>query len=333
MPDRTDQRDGFSVAASLTGFEYVQEDGVLGSSVPEKALPYTMNQKDGVVGCWRAHANIWEAMIHNDLQTVLVFEGDAGWDVGLRAQLLELARGTRYVTNEHDKNTFSPYGDDWDMLWIGHCGAGPAPWTDRRYVIPYDPTVTPHGARIAFGKPNMSRWESGENGDNTTRVIFPAFGGTCTQSYAMSLRGARKALYRLSMSPNNMAVDIGLRSICKDKAFGFKCIAPFPTIVGWYRPAGNSSSHSDIQEYSSINEVGLANGLMFSTRVNIERLLKGEKVFQSSFPEVTGEEMDIGEITSAVGYGMTVPIDPRYQHLDNSELQAIPWDTDEGAIE
>ena len=290
-----------------------------------------MDVKDNVLGCWRAHANLWESMVYNDITSALVFEGDTDWDVGIRAQMLELARGSRYVLNEQDKDTISPYGDDWDLLWTGHCGAGPAPWTDRRYVIPFDPTVVPPAARIAFGTPDMSRWEDKDG--NHTRIIYPAFAGTCTASYAISLRGARKALYKLSMQPNSYAVNIGLRTLCQDKDFGFRCVAPYPSIVGWYRPAGNSSQYSDIEAYDGITEVGQANGLMFSTRVNIDRLLKGETSFKSSFPDVAGDEMDISEITSAVGHYETVPLNPSYRDLSNEELKHIPWDSKEGAVE
>ena len=174
---------------------------------------------------------------------------------------------------------------------------------------------------------------AGKQPEQTSRVIYPAYGGTCTASYAISLRGARKALYRLSMQPNNHPVDLGLRTLCQDKDFGFKCVAPFPTIVGMYRPAGNSSSHSDIETYDGIAEEGTANGLMFSTRMNIDRLLKSETTFKSSFPDVTGEEMSIEDITSAVGHHEIVPLNPKYQDLSNEELKQIPWDSEEGAVE
>ena len=331
MPERSDQRDAFTVAASLSGMNYIQDDGVFGSSISDKARPHTMNVKDTVLGCWRAHLNIWEDMVHNDIATALVFEGDSDWDVGIRAQMLEFARGTRFVHDEQDQATLSPYGDDWDLLWIGHCGSGPAPWNLKRYVIPFDPTVVPPAARIAFGTPDMSHWEDRDG--NHTRVIYPAFAGTCTASYAISLRGARKALYRLSMQPNSYAVDLGLRSICQDKDFGFKCIAPYPTIVGLYRPAGNTSQYSDIENYDGIAEEGIANGLMFSTRMNIDRLLKGEMTFKSSFPDVTGDDMSIDEITSAVGHYETVQLNPKYQNMDNEELKQIPWDTKDGAVQ
>jgi hypothetical protein len=119
MPDRTDQRDGWTVAASLFGLDYIQTDGVDGSTIPTKARPYTMDQKDKQLGCWRAHLNIWEDMVHNHVSSVLIFEGDSDWDIGLRAQMLEFAKGSRYVAGEEETNTLSPYGDDWDLLWLG----------------------------------------------------------------------------------------------------------------------------------------------------------------------------------------------------------------------
>jgi hypothetical protein len=179
----------------------------------------------------------------------------------------------------------------------------------------------------------MSRWEEGKHGATTTRIIYPAFAGTCTASYAISLRGARKGLYKLSMTPNNYPMDIGIRSLCQDKGFGFKCVASWPTIVGTFRPAGNSSAWSDIESYSDIAEQGHADGLAFSTRMNIDRLLEGKRTFRSSYPDVTGEEMTLEEITSAVGYEDYVKLNAKYADLDNEELKQIPWDSKEGAIE
>lgn len=40
LPDRTDKRDAFAVQAALSGILYTHVDGVDGSSVLSKALPY-----------------------------------------------------------------------------------------------------------------------------------------------------------------------------------------------------------------------------------------------------------------------------------------------------
>ena len=119
LPGRTDRQDSFALAASLTGFTYNLTDGVDGSRVPTKALPYTMDVTAGETGCWRAHLNVWQKMVRDHTSTMLVFEDDAEWDIGLRAQLLEFAKGARFVLGDTGATAGAPYGDDWDLLWIG----------------------------------------------------------------------------------------------------------------------------------------------------------------------------------------------------------------------
>jgi hypothetical protein len=40
LPDRTDKQDAFAVQAALSGISYTHIEGVDGSTVPSKALPY-----------------------------------------------------------------------------------------------------------------------------------------------------------------------------------------------------------------------------------------------------------------------------------------------------
>jgi len=182
-------------------------DGVDGSKVPSKALPYTMNQSSKVIGCWRAHMNVLHDMVARKVQSKLIFEDDADWDVSLKTQLVQFAHGSRYISGTpQDIPTKSPYGDGWDLLWLGHCGTWVDPWDGRRFVIPNDPTVEPVEKRDNIGQPDMSPWE-GQNGDNSTRIVFSAYGGVCTAAYAISLKGAEKALYHMSMTAYNAPVD------------------------------------------------------------------------------------------------------------------------------
>jgi hypothetical protein len=60
MPDRTDKRDAFSLAASLTGIRFEWRDGVDGSKTNEKAVPdsWDRDKDNRTYGCWRAHMNI-----------------------------------------------------------------------------------------------------------------------------------------------------------------------------------------------------------------------------------------------------------------------------------
>src|SRR5439155_16291282 len=115
-----------------------------------------------------------------NVSSTLIMEDDADWDVALKYQLVQFAHGSRYLLNTSPLDSlFSPYGDGWDVLWLGHCGA----WTEesdmRRFVIPHDPTVPLPGDRKNVGGPDMSPWEAQPDTDNRTRIIFMSEGGCC----------------------------------------------------------------------------------------------------------------------------------------------------------
>jgi hypothetical protein len=95
--------------------------------------------------------------VRRNLSSALIFEDDADWDVRLRDQLRNFALSSRALTQPlagvepftyadatypHPSDTSpaslndfafdslpatvapasSPYGDEWDVLWLGHCG-------------------------------------------------------------------------------------------------------------------------------------------------------------------------------------------------------------------
>lgn len=210
--------------------------------------------------------------------------------------------------------------------FLGHCGTVPAPWNEKRWVIPQDPTVVPPENRLNVipGTADISRYEV--DGVHDTRVIAQAFGGICTTSYAISLDGARKALYRLSMQPYNSPIDLGLKDLCADKSFGFRCVAPYPQIVGTHYPPGNHSAWSDIADaVDIIEDRGQSWSVAFSTKLNLVRLLQGDVRFSNAFPKTSAQEMTIEEITRGVGHGEIAPVS-KYAASTDDELKQIQWE-------
>lgn len=254
------------------------------------------------------------SIIDRKVASAIIFEDDADWDVALKMQLVQFARGSRFLLNtpEH-KVPHSPYGDSWDLLWLGHCSTAVDPSDNRRFVIPKDPTVLPPEARTEFERPDMTHFESGPNGDNSTRIVHAQSWGSCTAAYAISLRGAEKVLHYESMLPFNATVDDGLGNLCRPKHPYFSCISPFPTLIGVSKPAGptNRWSDIDVQKVEYIEEKGHTDRIMFSTRQNIARLVQDETVFESQYPEVTGPEMDIKLIGGAVGHPEWIEVPPK----------------------
>lgn len=116
----------------------------------------------GSAKAWLAHLHLLEHVISLGLETVLIMEDDVDWDVDLRSRQMELVvNNVRNFTGvrSDDLLTISPYGDAWDVLWLGHCGAemrpvpsSPAPgWASFRCRISMPCVSTAPGA-IGYGK-------------------------------------------------------------------------------------------------------------------------------------------------------------------------------------
>jgi hypothetical protein len=110
-------------------------------------------------------------MIRENIATALIFEDDADWDVNIKAQLVEFARGTRYILEQETKSPVSPYGDGWDVLWLGNCGTKNREDKDQRYwVVHNDPTAIPQTLwQYARRQPNLT--PPALNG-TFTRVVY-----------------------------------------------------------------------------------------------------------------------------------------------------------------
>lgn len=80
-------------------------------------------------------------MLEHGIQSALILEDDADFDIYIREQLVDFASASRFLQSsaaprpergdsdlevpfEHIINAtseiVSPYGDSWDVLWLGH---------------------------------------------------------------------------------------------------------------------------------------------------------------------------------------------------------------------
>ena len=208
------------------------------------------------------------------ISTALVLEDDSDWDPAFKDQLADFATGSRYISGATTK-PHSPYGDDWDLLWLGHCSAQQDPADDRRFVIENDLTTPPGNHRLNFNEvPPMNKLGY----DNNTRIVFHANDGVCLYSYALSYRGAQKVLRWQNNVKKFHPIDIGIGNQCKNDA-NFKCIAVFPQLVDSHKSAGRQSRDSDIGSFDpkAIREKGFTWNIARSTRLNIDNLMANGK--------------------------------------------------------
>ena len=276
MPERMDKLDAMKLTASLTGFNFEVIPAVNGRKVSAKVLSKDFPEgenHDGQVGCWRSHLSIAHKIIENNLASAMILEDDADWDVALRSQLEHFALGSQSLLETSTKTVpFSPYGDGWDMIWLGHCASQPANDDWRRFLMKNDPTVTPpnHRANWAETPQDMSKY------DNSTRIIYFSKGGTCTYSYGLSYHGAQKLLKWLSMEIYGKAIDFGLHDMCSKPDRNFKCIGVFPQLVGEHKMAGGSSRDTDIGAGGTQSrKMGFSYNIVHSTRMNADALIDG----------------------------------------------------------
>lgn len=194
----------------------------------------------------------------------------------------------------------SPYGDDWDLLWLGQCAMRfPTPEhpliPKARIIKLDDPTVPEPRYMWSFTNP----FSLIQDYPPHTRAYHHAQEGVCTLSYAISQRGARKLLQEIALKDVSDAVDILLRFFC-DGEYGRKkgvCLTTQPGLVQHHRPPGPERANSDIGDHGDgWRERGMTDMVRWSVRLNAERVLEGETEMWEQFPD---SEPVVGELFEA----------------------------------
>ncbi|KAF7525021.1 hypothetical protein PCG10_005372 [Penicillium crustosum] len=121
------------------------------------------------------------------------------------------------------------------------------------------------------------------------------------------LWGAQRILAALSVNPSGLAeeIDIGAQfdvSLGRMCGNGYlRCFAPYPSITGGFHQAGPRAKSSDIHDETSEQEDFFSWGVMYSTMLNINRILKGERTVHATWGDVDVLDVIPGEITMGEG--------------------------------
>lgn len=265
-------------------------------------------------------------MVEDSLTSALILEDDADWDVRIKTQLQDFALSARALlqplaggprsfadpTFENPESTdgmmpadilfhqlpatlppaVSPYGDGWDVLWLGHCGTEfpntslPAPAASplraalsrrlpRGRVVHLGDDTVPANDHLHFlsdeDDPRLSY-------PAHTRITHHVLGSVCSLAYAVSQRGARRLLYELGVRKFDGAFDVMLRDTCDGSNARHRgvCLTVQPQLFNHHRPAGHASSYSDISEHpEKINELPHTEMIRWSARLNLWNSIQG----------------------------------------------------------
>ncbi|OAQ59068.2 glycosyltransferase family 25 protein [Pochonia chlamydosporia 170] len=259
-------------------------------------------------------------VVRRNLSSALIMEDDVDWDVRIRDQLHDFALSSRaliqplqrqYANLRHthsverspekllEMNFFdlpptlvpstSPYGDGWDLLWLGHCGmnfpsehSGIIP--KGRVVKKNDVSVPPKKDLWSFNQPFSLLDEYPPQ----TRVVHHSEMGVCALAYAVSQQGARKILREIALKPATDAIDILLRFYCEGTHGRTKqeCITVNPTLFSHHRTAGPMRHASNIGDHGDgYRQKALTDMIRLSVRLNAEVILNGSTAYIDQFPD------------------------------------------------
>lgn len=284
LPDRKDRRVPLEKAANATNITLTVLDAVRDEQIPKDKYPKGWvtdgdDHKVGEIGCLRSHVMTWEKIIEENISTALIMESDADWDVRIHDILPGVAKGAKQIADwpfpdaDHPKDIavdVSPYGDNWDILWIGHCGSHPD-GTGRIYQFK-DETVPPEDKEYTFaGKPRKEVHPEG------TRIVFEFQLTICTSAYAISQKGAVKLSKVLEHS--NLNIDVRMQQACNDEP-SLTCLGVWPQVIT-AAPSESNIKHPAAEQAPGTAVDGLDNGLtagpaiQYSSRRNADNLLKG----------------------------------------------------------
>ncbi|CAH0017999.1 unnamed protein product [Clonostachys rhizophaga] len=318
LPERTDRRDGIVLQAAFSDLEFEFIDGISGEKVADKAIPKTTEHDrldNGAIGCWRAHMNALQEVVRRNLGSALILEDDADWDVRIRQQLYDMALSSQALiqplagtTNSFADKTYrpppegppkgvpefpinrlpktvpatvTPYGDMWDLIWVGHCGMrmppADSPVPRGRVVSVNDESVPEKRYLWSLAPPFTLKDEYPDH----TRVVHHAQEGVCTLGYAVTQRGARALLQEVALKDVGDPVDILLRFYCEGGKGrrNHNCLAIQPALFNHHRTEGPRSAMSNIGSHEGWQDKPSTDMTRWSVRLNVERLLDGQEMW------------------------------------------------------
>lgn len=165
----------------------------------------------------------------------------------------------------------SPYGDNWDILWIGHCGSYPVRNSGRVYHFD-DPTVPPEDREFTFtGKSSQAQHLRG------TRAVFEFESTLCTSAYAISHKGAVKM--RKYLEESNLNIDVRMERLCNNEP-SLTCLGVWPLVMT-AAPSKSNIDHSNgaWAPGSNVEQpdrgVTAGPGIQYSARRNAEIIFGG----------------------------------------------------------
>lgn len=162
-------------------------------------------------------------------------------------------------------------------------GMEPKYWRDIAKAIPkghvahYNDSTVPEPHQIhVYDDQHHPRFRA--DFANHTRVVHHHMDGICSLAYAVTQAGARKLLLELAVRAFDDYFDIMLRNFCDSQGRGrhdrHVCLTVQPTLFDHF-----------ITAEGKVGGKGRSNNIRWSTKGNLETLVRGETDFEDQWPD------------------------------------------------
>jgi len=198
-----------------------------------------INVTDPLLEATREAAEAAEAAATTELKP---FESKRDMSTPKNIPNAKLDNGTDTSATPDYSSDTTPYGTDWDVLWLGHCGSLGYDDAQHRRPISYaDPTRVSDAQFSGWAREYFL--EAYIPPDH--RVVQESNMTICTFGYAVSRNGVRNVL-RHVMKGNSEAFDVALHAHCR--AGRLKCVTVNPTVFHHYEPSASHGYVSPVRE-------------------------------------------------------------------------------------
>jgi hypothetical protein len=236
------RRDHLEQAALVTGLELTipvqpiwTDEDVDTFKWPNKSESEVMT---GTVKAWLSHHVVLREFLESGQETALIFEDDIDWDIRLKTVQVPLAQRAARSLGKNAANVDSaaeyPWGapQDWDLLYLGHCGDylnmitrgvgvghhHPSDLEKLKHVLYEDPSMPNHTDL----HPYTSSFLTALTVPEQTRVLHQSVWPLCTFGYAITRHTAQRLLNDLAPPKEDItkhitAYDAAILTACRDK--------------------------------------------------------------------------------------------------------------------
>jgi hypothetical protein len=183
--------------------------------------------KHGSASAWVAHIDLLKFVIASGFESAFIVEDDVDWDVRIKDQVKLISDHIRNYTLV-PKSDPTPYGTDWDVLWLGHCGSAIDDWAPPGEIYA-DKTRIPTDF--------YASWSTGFLRDRLPeghRIIHVSTMTVCSFGYGVTKKSAQKILSLLARGADE-AFDVALSHRCREKEL--RCLVVNPQIMHHYEPS------------------------------------------------------------------------------------------------